>query len=65
MRKNRNNSVKTHVYVLLLGKPQGKRPPEIPRRRWEESIKGILEKLDGVVWTGFICLRIGTCEGIL
>ena len=24
---------------LLVGKPQRKRPPGIPRRRWEDNIK--------------------------
>jgi hypothetical protein len=27
-------------------------------------IKWILEKQDGVIWTGFICLRIGTSTGL-
>jgi hypothetical protein len=28
-------------------------------------IKGIFMKYDGVVWTGFIWLRIGTSAGLL
>jgi hypothetical protein len=25
--------------MVLVGKPEGKRPPGRPRRRWEENIK--------------------------
>jgi hypothetical protein len=27
------------VYKVLVGKPEGKRPLERPRRRWEDGIK--------------------------
>jgi hypothetical protein len=27
------------VYTVLVGKPEGKRPLGIPRRRWEDGIK--------------------------
>jgi hypothetical protein len=27
------------VYRVLVGKPEGKRPLERPRRRWEDNIK--------------------------
>jgi hypothetical protein len=27
------------VYRVLIGKPEGKRPLGIPRRRWEDNIK--------------------------
>jgi hypothetical protein len=26
-------------YRALVGKPEGRRPPERPRRRWEDNIK--------------------------
>jgi hypothetical protein len=26
-------------YRILVGKPEGKRPPGRPRRRWEDNIK--------------------------
>jgi hypothetical protein len=29
----------TGVYRVLVGKPDGKRPQERPRRRWEDNIK--------------------------
>jgi hypothetical protein len=28
-----------NVYGVLMGKPEGKRPLERPRRRWENGIK--------------------------
>jgi len=27
------------IYWVLVGKPEGKRPLGIPRRRWEDNIK--------------------------
>jgi hypothetical protein len=30
---------KKNVYRLLVGKPEGKRPPGKPRRRWMDNIK--------------------------
>jgi hypothetical protein len=30
---------KKNVYRLLMGKPEGKRPLERPRRRWIDNIK--------------------------
>jgi hypothetical protein len=35
---------KRNVYRLLVGKPEGKRPPGRPRHRWIDNIKmGLLE----------------------
>jgi hypothetical protein len=28
-----------HVYKILVGKPEGKRPLGRPRRRWEDNIR--------------------------
>jgi hypothetical protein len=50
---------KTNAYMLLVGKPEGKRPLGRPRRRWVDNIR-ILERWDGVMWTGLVWLRIGT-----
>jgi len=33
------------VYVVLVGKPEGKRPLERPRRRWEDNIKMDLQEV--------------------
>jgi hypothetical protein len=40
------------VYRVLVGKPEGKRPLERPRRRWEDNIKMDLREIgiDGVNW---------------
>jgi hypothetical protein len=56
------------VYRGLVGKPEGKRPPGRPRRRWEDGIKMYLEEIGwggGGVWSGFTWLRIGTGGGLL
>jgi hypothetical protein len=41
-----------NVYRLLMGKPEGKRPLERPRRRWEDGIKMDLREIGcgGVEW---------------
>jgi hypothetical protein len=43
---------KRNVYMLLVGKPEGKRPLGRPRRRWIDNIKmGLLEiRLNVVDW---------------
>jgi hypothetical protein len=28
-----------NAYKILVGKPEGKRPPGRPRRRWKDNIK--------------------------
>jgi hypothetical protein len=48
------------VHRVLVGKPEGKRPLGRPRRRWEDNIKIIFRKWEGVVETGWSWLRIGT-----
>jgi hypothetical protein len=54
------------VYKVLVGKPEGKRPPGRPRRRWEDGIRMDLREI-GLVggWIGFDWLRIGTGGGLL
>jgi hypothetical protein len=41
-----------NVYRVLVGKPEGRRPLERPRRRWEDGIKMDLTEigLGGVEW---------------
>jgi hypothetical protein len=43
-----------NVYMVLVGKPEGKRPLEKPRRRWEDSIRMDLQEVGckGVDWIG-------------
>jgi len=48
------------LYRVLMGKPEGKRPLERPRRRWEVILRWIFRILDVGVWTGSSWLRMGT-----
>jgi hypothetical protein len=56
-----------NMYRVLMGKPEGKRPLEITRHRWEDGIKMDLREIGwgGGVWSGFTLLRIGTVGGLL
>jgi hypothetical protein len=54
-----------NVYRVLVGKPEGKRPLEIPRRRWEDGIKMVLKEIGWGVWSAFTWLRIRTVGGLL
>jgi hypothetical protein len=36
------------VHRVLVGKPEGKRPLERPRPRWEDNIKMDFRKFEGV-----------------
>jgi hypothetical protein len=40
------------IYRVLVGKPEGKRPLERPRRRWEDNIKMDLQEVGcgGMDW---------------
>ena len=38
------------VHRVLVGKPEGKRPLERPRRRWEVNIKIDLQEVGGGCW---------------
>ena len=44
---------KRGVYRVLVGKPEGKRPLERPRCRWEDNIKMDLQEVGcgGMDWT--------------
>jgi hypothetical protein len=53
------------VYRVLAGKPEGKRPLERPRRRWQYGIEMDLREIGSGVWSGFSWLRIGTVGGLL
>jgi hypothetical protein len=41
--------VKKNTYRILMGKPEGKRPPGRPRRRWVDNVKMDLRE---IVWGG-------------
>ena len=53
------------VYGILVGKHEGKKPFERPRRRWEDNIKMDLKRVGRRTWAGLIWLRIGTGGGLL
>jgi hypothetical protein len=50
---------KKNACRTLVGNPEEKRPLGRPRCRWENNNKWALEKLDEVVRTELIWLRIG------
>jgi hypothetical protein len=52
------------AYRVLVGKPEGRRPLERPRRRWKDNIKMDLQRGWVGTKTGFIWLRIGTIGGL-
>jgi hypothetical protein len=52
---------KRNAYRILVGKPEGKRPPERPRSRWVDNIKRNLREIgrDGMAqdrdqWRSFV-----------
>jgi hypothetical protein len=54
-----------HSYRILVRQPEGK-------NHWEDQevggwtiLKRMLERLDGVVWTGLVWIRIGSSEELL
>jgi hypothetical protein len=53
---------KRNVYRILVGNPEGKRPLDVGG--WT-ILEWILERSDGMVWTGSIWLRIGISVGLL
>jgi hypothetical protein len=44
-------------HLILVEKPEGKRPLERPRRRWVDNVR---LDLGEVIWTGLVRLRVGT-----
>jgi hypothetical protein len=49
----------------MVGKPEGNRQLARPRHKWVDVLSWILWRQNGVVWTGFFWLRIGTNEEFL
>jgi hypothetical protein len=50
---------------VLVGRQEGRRPLERPRRRWEDNIQMNLREIVSVGRTGFGWLRIGSRGGLL
>jgi len=57
--------VRIGVYRVLVGKPEGKRLLERPRRRWVDNIRMDLQGWDVGIWTGLGWSRIETGGGRL
>jgi hypothetical protein len=53
-----------NAYRILVEKPEGKRPLGRPRQGGLITLKWILKRQDGVVWTGLIWLKIGASIGL-
>jgi hypothetical protein len=56
---------KRNAYRILVGKPERKRQLENLDVDGRIILRRILERLDGMVWTGLICFRLGTSGEIL
>jgi hypothetical protein len=57
--------VERKVYKVLVGKPEGRRPLERPRRRWNNGIRMDLREIGLGVWIGFDWIMIGSGGGLL
>jgi hypothetical protein len=55
------------MYRILVSKPEGRRPPGRPRRRWVDNIKMDLRRIicDGLLSIELNWLSIGTSAGLL
>jgi hypothetical protein len=53
------------VNKVLVRKPEGKRPLERQRRRWEDGNRMVLRQTGWVVWSGSSWLRIRIGGGLL
>ena len=53
------------VYKILVGQPEGNRPLQRPRRRWEDNIKMDLQDGGCAAWTRLFWLWIRTGGGLL
>ena len=51
-RRTYGGGARRGVHRILVGKPEGKRPPGRPRRRWEDNIKMGLQEVGcgGIDW---------------
>jgi hypothetical protein len=47
---------KRGAYGVLVGRIEGLETNLKPRRRWENNVKRIVKKWDGLEWTGLIWL---------
>jgi len=58
-------SIGRSTQIVLVGKPDEKRPTGRPKLRWKDNIKNDLQEVLWRVWTGLTWLRIGISGGLL
>jgi hypothetical protein len=56
---------KIGVTRILVGRPEGRKPPGRPRLKLEDNIKMDIARRRMGTRTGLIWLRVGTCDGFL
>jgi metal-dependent amidase/aminoacylase/carboxypeptidase family protein len=54
-----------NAYIILVGKPEGKRPLERPLYRREYNIRFDLKEIGVKLWTRFSWLKIGSSGWLL
>jgi len=57
--------VRRHIYKVLVGKPEGRRPLGTPTRRWDGNIKMDLQEVVWGAWAELVWLRTGTAGDLL
>jgi hypothetical protein len=57
--------VRRRAYMVLVGKPEGRRPLGRPMGRWYENIKMDLQEMEWGAWAELIWLRTGTAGDLL
>jgi hypothetical protein len=53
------------IYRVSVRKPEGNKPLERPKRRWEDGIRMDLRETGWGVRSGFAWVRIGIVGGLL
>jgi hypothetical protein len=54
-----------NAYRIFFWKPEWKRPPGKLSIDWRKILECILRKYGGVMWTGFVWLKIRAGRGLL
>jgi hypothetical protein len=53
-----------NAFKILIGKPEGKRPLRITRRRWEDNIKTDINETDWEVLDWIKRDKVGKVDGL-
>jgi hypothetical protein len=62
---SRHRGGERYLQGFKVGRPEGKRPLERPRRKWEDNIKLDRREIGSMGRTAFGWLRIGSSGGLL